>query len=241
MKRFLYFFPGKSSIDPRGLDRAGCLSRFTRHNSELIEYGVTGINEGPAGSGCIVAAGARPPRYDRTEQQWVEGKSFWVGIEDFPPLPDDLARDIYVDGYQITLADGCVWRVPLVREWDGTRLEHRTRLPRVLKPVLIDGDWKYPAKVAPEYAKLDELASRIFGQFVSQQAVPIAELYANAIALLAANYRIGIEESSLLGLLDQETALRVCALAVDQPRLTAHAQALEIDNLKASPDPKPET
>ncbi len=61
-------------------------------------------------------------------------------------------------------------------------------------------------------------------------------LFSTAVQLLAENYRIGIEEVSVLGLLDEPTALAVVSMSIDVPGLDAAATQLAADGLVFAED-----
>ena len=227
MRRFLYYFPGVSGMNPRMLARFGCLDRFTASGGKLIAHGVTAVNDGPAGLGCIVAAGAEPPR---AVSGWQRSCDFWVALEDLfqPPGPDDLERDVGLAGYRQVLGDGNAWRVPLVHRWDAASERH---VPAVPSSLQISAG-KIGRRIRPEYAAVDAIALRTFEAFYAKKSFPAEELFADAAALLAVNYRIGIAEINLLGLIQDETALtHLLAASIDSPALERAAAEADCQGL----------
>jgi hypothetical protein len=237
MRRFLYYFPGVSGMNDTMLRERGAWDRFAGVGDKpTAGYQIMAVRDGPAGSGVIVASGQHEPGYRPVEQQWLEGEKFWVGIEDFNPCPGDLLREVGIEGYDLTLGDGLVWRVPLIRRWDTERLHHVPNTPTVLCPVRgADGKFSYASQVKPRYAAADALAVKIFDSFAAERTLPIDEMLADAAAVLAVNYRIGETECALLGLFDVPTAMHVLGLAIDLPRFRDQAQEMMLTGLVAQP------
>jgi len=262
LRRFLYYIPNVGGANPKMLADRGLLSRFTNRiiasggqggNGGLIEHGVTATIEGPAIEaetnparvGCIVAAGARPARYDPS-QRWTElasGKGC-VGLEDntLPPGPADLEREDGVGGYMITLADGNEWRIPLIRKWDPQKLAHVHSLPEAIqgeKGAKAGGKYRFRSKVRPEFAELDGKAIPIFKALCQQATIEIDELFEQAAELLAVNYRLGVEEVALLGLFTVELAMKALGLAIDTPGMRSCGRSLASKGLVARQTARP--
>lgn len=232
MRRFLYYFPKLPGMNPRLMADLGVLDRFTFHGGELREWSVTQVDAGPAGSGCVVAVGAAPPEFVPGKQQWIEGEKFWVGIETLAPRPEDLVREVAISGYESTMADGSIWRIPMIHRWDAKTMSHVANLPKVMRRVMTDGKPAVQFVIRPEFEKADGIARRAFKGFVESAVVSIDNLMANATELLAVNYRVGLEEVGLLGILDQACAMRILALAIDVPSILEHGQHLSEDGVE---------
>lgn len=223
MRRFLYYFPGTPGMNPAMLAARGCLDRFTYSlggAGGTIVHTTSWCDAGPVGAGAMVAAGDEPITYNPERQRWIEGLTFWVGCDkDFPPGPDDLAREIGIIGIEAALGDGQAWRVPLVRKWDDQNCSHAPNLPSRIVPVIVDGKREYRRTVNPEYQAIDKLAEVTFDAFVAPEGTSISpeKLFEDAAAFLSVNYRIGVEEIGLLGLLEIETAIEVLKVAIDEP------------------------
>lgn len=227
MRRFLYFFPGLSGMNASMLSARGLVGRFAGAGSSLLGYGVTGTTAPQ--SGCIVTVGGQPPQLPIPDKAlWIQGRDFWVACEDpqLPPGPEDVARELGISGYEVPLGDGNLWRVPLLHRWDSNRQGHVPNLPRAMVPIPDNGHSRVEFRVRAEYAVVDAIAHKAFAGFVAQKTMPLDELLTDAAAVLAVNYRIGIEEIGLLGLLDDATALRVLGLCIDLPALEAEAREL---------------
>ncbi len=224
--RFLYFLPGMSGVNVQTLARLGLLSRFTLPGGTCTAYGITECLNGPKGSGCLVALGARPASYNPATQTWLESDGFWVGIEDkaFAPGPQDLIREVGFSGLDMVLADGQTWKVPVLRRWNPKECQHVSALPQTMQPRRgADGKMRVELAVSSEYKALDDLAEWIWASYCNQVTLPLDDLLVKCTQLLSANYRLGIEEIGLLGLLDQGTALDVLGAAVDLAGVKQHA------------------
>jgi len=233
MRRFLYFLPGVSGCNNQMLKDRGLLTRFTTHSGTAIEHGMTPTVDGPAGSGCIVAAGSEPAAYEASAQTWMEADKFWVGMESaLPPGPDDLARDIIFTGYKIVLGDGQTWQVPVIRRWEGDH--HVSALPQTVRNVKsADGRNIGVSDISPRYAHMDALADKVWLSFIETRTMPTGEALADCGTLLGFSYRIGAEEISLLGLADEALLIKVLGLCVDSPEIekrtaTQSHQGLEV-------------
>jgi hypothetical protein len=226
--RFLYFLPGPPGANSKMLQERGLLDRFSLRGGRCIEHTITEVMQGPGGvRGCIVAAGSGVPRLDFEKQRWLEGPKFWAAIEDMPPGPGELAREIGIEGYEIELADGNRWRVPLIRRWTGS--EHAVNLPKVLVPASAGGGVSF--QVREEFAPIDALAARILSGFLNRETISMERLLEDASAILAVNYRVGALDAGLLGIFTEELAVKVLALCVDLPRLEAHAQRAAMEGV----------
>lgn len=227
MRRFLYYFPGVPGVNPRMLADRGALDRFTAAGGGLIEHGITAAPEG-MGHGCIVAAGTQPPSVAR---RWLEGEKFHVGIEDLPPRPQDLEREIGLKGYPVKMLDGNDWRVPLIQRWDAEKNQMEPNVPQAMS--LAGGRVEF--KVRDEYAAIHAIASKLFGYFFDGRTVPMEELVVDAAKILSVNYRIGVEEASLLGLFDQTSLVAIVEAATDIDSLKRQANDMRLGGLQYNP------
>ena len=229
MRRFLYFIPGHSGASAKTLKLFDLLDRFSAGQSvggTLIEHCVTAVTDFPKapGHGCIVCAGSQPPALSDVEgPRWADAGKFFVAVEDLPPRPQDLERELGIAGPEIVLADGQSWRVPLVRRWDPARLEHASSLPRMLKPTFGEGRTSFAPQVKPEFAAIDALADRIFKTFCEGGTIPVDSACDDVLALLRLNYRISAAEAGLIGLLNEEICGQVLAAAIDLASVQAQA------------------
>jgi hypothetical protein len=233
MRRFLYYLPGLSGCNPRLLAERGLIDRFTRGMgiaSGLIEHCITGVNDGPAGSGVIVAPGAQPPDELFTHRidggtPWTEFQNFWLAFEDMPG-PDDLLRPLGIRGYELELADGHTWSVPLIHKWDPAKLMHTPNLPRSMAPRLDPHGGKYlmQNKVRAEYQGVDGLAEKIFAGFVAGESLTAEQAFEYSAKVLAVNYRIGMEEAGLLGIFDETRMVQALGTCIDYYAMRKQAE-----------------
>lgn len=234
-KRFLYYIPGLAPAEcsQRVLSERGLFSRFVAPGDVgLTENSLTPVSVGPDGAhGCILALGARPGEYDPVRQTWEKFSEFWIGYEnDFMPGAPDLVREYGFVGYELKLIDECVWTVPLLRHWDRNLCEPTTSLPKVLKPV----EGRLKKVVSPQYEHLDMMAEKIWQSFISKELLPVETVFEMCAKLMAVNYRIGLEEFGMLGLVDAELAVKMLTLCIDAPAMMHHVSELELDGIKIS-------
>jgi len=237
MRRFIYYFPGVSGMNDTMLRDRGAWDRFGGIGDKAnAGYQIMAVRDGPAGGGVIVAPGQNEPAFRPGDQQWIEGPKFWVGIEDLAPCPEDLVRVEGIEGYDVTLGDGCVWRVPRVLRWDPHRLSAVSNLPRVKTITTVNGKFQIDFKVRPQYQAADAMARGIFEAFAEERVMTEADRFRAAAGILAINYRIGIEEASLLGLIDMEadTEMRILHLAIDYPAYQAQAAEFAVMGVQYS-------
>lgn len=228
MAGFLYFRSGsQSNVKPDEITAWGLEYAFTTPPESR------GVNQNsPSGKSGVIFADAkrlgRTVACDMANQVWrklptVEGRpELWLGYwKDAKPGPEDLQRPGMLNGSRVQLADDNWWTVPLVRRFDGSEF-----LPAL--PTLWDyDDQGQPVRGAllAQHAHLWELTCPYADQCLAQMddestedqpQVDDAELCRTVVALLQANYVVGLPELVLLDALahDQSMAL-VALLAVD--------------------------
>jgi hypothetical protein len=260
MAGFLYFIPGaKTSVLPEKMG----LGYAFEPGSLLQRRECTGPGEV---RGVLLADGRYCPsercKYAPQEQRWrnVPGTACHVGMwVDSPPGPEDLALDSQLDGHVVALGDGHPWLAPVVRgvreEEDGALLHYVTVSRRI--------DWdeegnRITGEVVPERAALWQAAARWYDLKVSaevaeERATLFGEIVTGEAALvgLAANYRIGRAEASLLQLLDEANEIAILNAMIDWPswerylkKKQAHAISLTDDGppaATAATDPASQT
>lgn len=231
-KRFLYFLPGLSGCNEGMLAKRGLRSRFVAAgDASLIEHVMSPVSSGPEGSGIIVAVGAQIAEYAPERQKWEKHAHFWLGMEtELPPGPMDMVREFGFAGYEVLLGDDALWRVPLLRRWNRELCQHVSALPKCMRSV----DGQIRETVNPKYEIHDEIAEQIWNSFLVEEALTLEQLFTKCAALLAINYRVGPEELSLLGLLDEPIALKMLGLSIDLPGITAHRDAIMFDGIQTS-------
>jgi hypothetical protein len=229
----LYFFPGVAKAGRAQFEAAGL-----GHALDGAGVGACGTTErGPdGGKGAIVAPpcprGRAPIPQLADVATWaqVPGREVWIGwLTDDRPTPADLARRVQVPGYEVELADGARWTVPVARRVAGA-----PGLPRALR---WDGSAWAPGDVVPKHAQLWAVACRVWDALIGAAGAEVTlTLECDAAALaLACNYRVGPPEISALGLFTTATQSEVIKALVDFPALEELAGKAEAAGRSSSP------
>lgn len=227
----MYFLPGVPGANPGMLAARGLASRFSDSDGPYVVHSVTAASNGPCGGGCIVASGENGAFYAPDRQRWVEGDGFWVGME-IAPRPSDLEREVGLKGHSINLAN-MDWRIPLLKFWDDATMLHKSNLPKSFRSIYKDNKKSSSLGVAPGYEHLDVMADEIFLRFVNNESISIDDAVSECVKILSINYRIESEECELLGILNDESVVKILGMAIDLPRIQAIADAFAIDGLQA--------
>lgn len=215
----MYWVPEPQGTSPQEIaDHARLAYAFDRPPSKLELMGT-----GPGGkSGVMLVAADSMGRYQvgyhPDEQEWHRrpaglGPEVWVGYYlAAPPGPDELARLESLRGYRVRLGDGREWVAPRV-----LAICSQPALPR--RMVLNDAGNFVPGDVCPQYAHLSEICERYVERAMEAVKDAVADdaqsgdlvefscgpdEVADAVTLLAVNYRISKFEASLLGLFTEE-------------------------------------
>jgi len=187
--------------------------------------------QGPKGCGMLaIARGTdehlRDPGYFPERQTWkcASGGSHFIGMwNDARPGPEDLVRARLLDGYWVTMGDGRRWAIPVARAYGGDGQGPRNVLP-CSRQLSDDGKWE-PGEVLPAYRNLWRHVERyvdIFRRMKAGDDTAIEEAgdfqqESDMIACaLAANYRVGPVEVSLLGLVDSMVVAPVVEVLIDK-------------------------
>jgi hypothetical protein len=210
------------------------------------------LSDGPAmSSGGVLLADGRHCdlsrlRYAPGEQEWVgvQSSSAWVGRwKDEVFVPADLEREKPLAGHLVELADGNQWLCPVARGLaaEGGAVKYYHTLPR---GVALDATGKWSkGQVVPRYRRLWKIAEAWWDTRVA--SVPTAAevgdvvsfdfegLVSAAVECLAANYRVGAVEVSMLGLFDSDSARKIVDALVDLPTLVVLSEELQ----KKTPSP----
>jgi hypothetical protein len=235
----IYFFPQtrvsqvvandrlvQSFLDARGVAAAFAGVKSVSQGCSCFE--LTG--SGPGGhSGVLihVLPGGKPPlrlEYSAKFQAWHEkpaGADCWVGIDnEYPPTPADLARGPHLSGYDVELADGNTWRVPIVRSPQPSR-ECGDR------DFCFDTNGRaYSVRTGDE--RLWQLAEVVWDHYIDTEAdssVGLDDLLEFCIGTLSMNYRFGKPEQHILRLIKASNWQAVADAALDIPLLKEAAEA----------------
>lgn len=209
------------------LQRLGLYDRFTGAGGKLDAWVSRAWEGGPDKlNGCLVAGGNRPPDFfPDARQVWEEvptpGGTYWIGLENAqtPPGPQDLTNAVNVDGHFVRLGDGNDWRIPLVWRWDKENCLHAIALPRKLTRRIVEGRTVMSMDVIAGYEPLVAIAARIWDSYINGSPISLNQLFEDAALLLSVNYRIGVAELSLLGLVDEQLAQKIVSAAIDMPMI----------------------
>lgn len=249
----LYFFGRKSLGDvvrddrylPSLLREAGLEETF----ADVRSVGQTAINEltghGPGGASGVLAtilpaSGEVPKRigYAPDFQDWRQaGPDLWIGTDrEQPPTPDDLVRssgrrvpgELHVRpphaGYELELADGQRWTVPIVRR-PAIVAQFGAPLTSLPMDVGWDSEGKFVETIKPQYEAIWEDTAAICDLFFDAEGrmrrgefeIDVETGLKWCLRLLALNYRYSRHEQNLLHAIDKENAFIVLGLAVDTP------------------------
>ncbi len=222
MAQLIYFTEGPRP-DNAVLRDLG-LAHVIRPNTDYpqFKHPATGPDGKP---GTLFAAnrGGAVPDYDSGSQTWQKCKRYWVGyVTDDKPGPDDLRREIRINGVDVELGDGNLWHVPVAR-----------LAPQSLV-VNAEGEWV--GEPDAKYGGLVKLAERIWELFVSRDDAKVtakdgAPLAAEALAW---NYHIGAAEVGLLRLLGTGNFVPILEAVIDIDAISA---ALDAQKKTDEPDP----
>ena len=163
------------------------------------------------------------PRKQGDESEMVE---LWCGWEKKnPPTPANLTRPNQLPGHTVKL-QGDDWMIPMVREWsfDNGNCLHSIAVPRSAKYDSANRQW-HAGEVVPECQRLFELTTDIYERYTKQTDDGGFDLPDDPISIctefLAANYFLGMEEISALGLIQFsfECVWSILQLPMDLPGL----------------------
>jgi len=226
MRGFLYFVPNKS-----GGESAKAV--ITEAGGAGILYPGIAANHtgaGPGGPGGMMLSPKGPTAFDPNVQQWqrVPGGAYWIGIDtQNMPGPDDLIRQHPLPGHRVELADGHEWVIPMARRAIQTNgeISWAAALPTVRR-FGDDGTW-VAGDIVNRYKPLWNEALRI-DAMLAASAAGGDDAFANldfdaetniAALAIAANYRVGPVEISLLGLISSAVIIPVVNALLDMPSL----------------------
>lgn len=230
MSQPLYFLPnvrwtfGQNIAITRSIIReAGLTDIFSDVSEDHV-----GFNEisgkGPNGSsGTIIfyRDNREPPRrmgYYEGEHDWHQvgdGSKCWIGIDKLsPPRPEDLCRRTIHEGYNLELADGRRWQIPVIRRPDGS-----TGLPT---DMIFDAAGKYSEPIKPAYQKYWESSAEVCEWVYvdgGSDRIDNPKALMFAIEAMNLNYRYGMQEHNALRLVDKTNFQVLLMLTVDLPRV----------------------
>lgn len=225
---FLYFIPGRQSIDRAAIESLGLGDRIDRHDVGLIY-----ANGPDGGAGLVICQSSEDnsPRVDMARQVWraapkrgADVAPYWIGYwQDRKPCEANLRRPKMLAGQSIELRDGEKWMVPrLVQFNEGTALHgitYSVRLPQVLD--VDDSGELVTGQIDPRYQELWDEGWRAHQSLTMQAeaagvaSMTITESIKFATRLLGWNYRVTPVEIAMLGLFDDALPIQVVCSAID--------------------------
>lgn len=220
MPGMFYFFEALGGS--RLIAEAGLRERWARDPAS-VEVGPDYGPDGRAGTIFHAYAGPLPPKPIR----WTAAPAgnYWVGYhEPNPPGPGDFWRGETIAGFDITLADGHDWRIPLI-------------LPAEGRPCGLPDEPDAAGNWAPKriYDQLRFNAFRWLAYMQEAEGEPpgLAEYCADCLAV---GYRVALPELAALGALDRRVCSLIALASVDfvarleqarDPAAGEHAAAAE--------------
>lgn len=221
MAAFLYYRPEggattRTELEALGFPHAAAI--------ELPGQGLIGLGPDETKGhvsklrGPMVDGGVEPRvGYYPERQTWrkiLSGK-MWLGWEtDNPPSPLDLQRPKLRDGHGVTMADGRLWILPVIRTLIG-----QTALPTIFG--CDDSGTVVREQVLTEFVRIWDLTQRMY---VTVESLPsgvaqitddeLTELLCSGLAM---NYRVSKWEVLRLGLLSAENMEAAFAAMIDIP------------------------
>lgn len=216
---FLYYLPGATvgTTDRDVLRRAGlepvfrdALATQPAFQERVILHQVHANGPGEIRSGviaCFDGEHVKRVGYYPDEQTWINCGLYWLGHAALPIPPEQLARPTVVPGYEVVLGDGNVWQAATIRRGGVA--------PNLPRSFGMDQAGQFAMQVMPAYAWAWELGQQIFDKVFGSPQLAWSEAFRLCVESLSINYRIGMREAAILGLLNTENFQRVFDAAVD--------------------------
>ena len=232
----LYFIEGIDTVSPQLVEACGLSYALAPGCSHRM------ASQGPGESpGAVCSLASEHVGYFPDRQTWHDlgergGRRVWFGyVTDSPPGPDDLLRPTAITGEAVTLFDDRVWQIPraIAFEAGGMRLV----APAAVK--WTGGKWMR-GQVKAAYRRLDEIGRGFWDRFMvpiddPAQALSGVDCIEWAIEVLGVNYRVGRDEVSALGLLDDqaEKSIEILKAVIDYRGFQEHANYLDSSQKKS--------
>lgn len=175
-------------------------------------------------------------KVNKDSAEWVEvpETGAWFGyLKANRPVPSDLLREETLEGYNVRLADGNEWVIPIARYVLSN--DDSSPLPKSMR--YNGGKWE-PGNVLPMYQKFFEDACKVWDVISDEKTAgkfdvsTECDLSATAIGF---NYRISATEISALGLIDTRNQLAIVKAIVDWPMLEEAKKKLDTEDSNSAP------
>jgi hypothetical protein len=164
--------------------------------------------------------------YSAETQAWqkIPGIELWCGaIVGKLPDPGRLQRSQTLSGHDVKLGDGNLWTVPAARRLDAT-FGLVSAVPTKYS-LGDDGGW-VAASVVEQYRRLYDIGTEFYELITAKEIdeeggkrVTVEDSLDWCCEILAANYRLGKAEVSLLGLLTTATMGEILNACIDMPTI----------------------
>ncbi|WP_166820520.1 hypothetical protein [Thalassoroseus pseudoceratinae] len=227
MSGFLYFVPDTDVLPSKAYDK---LPEDLRSILYDATWSHVFAQRGPHNkSGMIISV--HPPKggteaiagYYAKNQTWnaVEADDgsipYYVGFENGRrPKPSDLQRPDMMQGHEVKLNDGELYRIPVIHAaYTTLPLGYRVRkgIPNL--------------EIAPQYEELVAEGAKWFDMATSETAAGFSEMYLFACLILRLNYRVGLMECSLdcLNLLTTDNVSEIISVTLGFRDIQAEIEA----------------
>lgn len=182
------------------------------------------------GEGLLWSMGE--PTYDPSAQTWQQiGGDLYIGYSNLPKA-SELIRNRIIDGHDVILGDGDVWRIPVARLVNGD-----TMLPQVLRK---SNDGKVVFEIAERYKKLYDFADNFWRIRMEAAVVNAAEIeltfediFSSCAEILSINYMVSETEISIMGLITTENIRDFMDAVIDIPSLNLLIESYKKKRLAA--------
>lgn len=245
MAHYLVYFPGARGHSHDLFRAAGLDDLLPTRDGELAPSFADVTKDGPDGGVGVVASWLptlHPERCPRLTvcqagemaQEWAPlpatarlpaGRA-WLGRErGRPPTPDDLLRDTHYPGYDVQLADGYRWRIPVARLLPHVRtLDVAENVERRKVRREFEAFYDQAAKYYQQTAEFD------LESYAAGQPLVFEGGFRFACAALAINYRLNVDVVNWLQLLDDDCYLPLIGATFElQARIDIEAQKKKAD------------
>lgn len=226
---FLYFIPQPAQDSRKRIKDLHLDAILGSHPKEGKILG-NGPNGGPGTVYCHSSAN-EVPRIILAEQTWRsapksngDSAPYWIGFwTERKPTPATLAREKQLQGEKIEMKDGTKWVVPKLLEWKED-IERNLAVYSIAVPQILDIDdnWNLvPSRIDPKYETIWNEGWRAHEAYVGQAietgraVMTVLEARTLAAQILGVNYRVSPLEIAVLGLFDEDLAIRVVTSAID--------------------------
>lgn len=228
MAGFLYYLPNEKQQPSK--ERLAELNLGHIWADKLTAMPIQHGGPGECRSGLLVGdpkrMGEYAVRWMPGEQEWLETPDgWWLGwYRDAKPGPGDLAREQQLAGYDLTMGDGNVWTLPLVRNVSDAG-DPVCMLPAVLVRDKVTRGL-VPGPPIERYRYLWEATEAPWLAMVTESELDEADAEKAVAEIYGANYVTGAEELVALGLYSTELRpVGLLALSISYTRWAAWVEA----------------